>query len=69
LFDLKMAAPQTGAYRRVLHFHPSCERQLMIGCEEMNNLIPQSGTKAQRLAKDNCFVFFAPSTTLSRLAG
>jgi hypothetical protein len=41
----------------------------MIGCEEMNNLIPQSGTKAQRLAKDNCFVFFAPSTTLSRLAG
>ena len=29
-------------------------------CEKINNLIPQSGTKAQRLAKNNCFVFFAP---------
>jgi hypothetical protein len=38
-------------------------------CEKINNLIPQSGTKAQRLAKTNCFVFFAPSATLSRLAG
>jgi hypothetical protein len=26
----------------------------------MKNLIPQSATKAHRLAKDNCSVFFAP---------
>jgi hypothetical protein len=26
----------------------------------MDDLIPQSGTKAQRLAKNNYFVFFAP---------
>jgi hypothetical protein len=29
-------------------------------CERINNLIPQSGTKTQRLAKNNCFVFCAP---------
>ena len=38
-------------------------------CEKINNLIPRGGTKAQRLAKNNCFVFFAPSATLSCLAG
>ena len=35
----------------------------------MNNLIPQSGAKTQRLAKKNHLVFFVPSTTLSRLRG
>ena len=33
-------------------------------CENINNLIPQSGTKARRLAKNSYFVFFPPSATL-----
>ena len=33
----------------------------------MNNLIPQSGTKTQRLARKNCLVLFALSTALSRV--
>jgi hypothetical protein len=39
---------------------------LLKSCEKINNLarICQLTDKAQRLAKNNCFVFFAPSTTL-----
>jgi hypothetical protein len=35
----------------------------------MDNLILRGGTKTQRLAKNNCFLFFAPSWTLSRVGG
>jgi hypothetical protein len=41
----------------------------MMGCEKINNLIPQSGTKGQRVARKNRPFFFAPGGALSRLAG
>jgi hypothetical protein len=38
-----------------------------LRCEKINNLTQRR--QAQRPAKSSCFVFFAPSTILSRLAG